>query len=177
MTKRRAVLALAIIVDVLVAGSQVEANAQLGTFRVTPTAGPQGTTITLTSVTPCPMNPAGVTGSRLVRATLFRGPAVIARGTFPVSASGAWSGTITVGPQAALGRDMLDAFCFSSPQAEGVTLAYGQIPSIVTGGPSLAQTGFSPGPWRLIGGLLLVVGAALLRAGHPRERGRHALGR
>jgi hypothetical protein len=177
MTKRRAVLALAIIVGVLVAGSQVEANAQLGTFRVTPTAGPQGTTITLTSVTPCPMNPAGVTGSRLVRATLFRGPAVIARGTFPVSASGAWSGTITVGPQAALGRDMLDAFCFSSPQAEGVTLAYGQIPFIVTGGPSLAQTGFSPGPWRLIGGLLLVVGAALLRAGHPRERGRHALGR
>jgi hypothetical protein len=175
MTKRRAVLALAIIVGVLVAGSQLEANAQPGTFKVTPTSGPPGTTITLTSVTPCPKNPAGVTGPRLVRATLFRGPTVIARGTFPVSASGAWSGTITVGPQAASGRDTLDAFCFSSPQAEGATLAYGQIPFIVTGG--LAKTGFTAAPWTLVGGLLLAVGAALLRAGHRRVRGRHALGR
>ena len=100
---------------------------------------------------------------------------MIARGTFPVSAPGAWSGTITVGTQAASGRDTLDAFCFSSPQAEGATLAYGQIPFIVTGG--LAETGFTAGPWMLVGGLLLVVGAALLRAGHRRVRGRHALGR
>lgn len=100
---------------------------------------------------------------------------MIARGTFPVSAPGAWSGTITVGPQAASAETCLTRSASPARRRRGATLAYGQIPFIVTGG--LAETGFTAGPWMLVGGLLLVVGAALLRAGHRRVRGRHALGR
>jgi hypothetical protein len=96
------------------------------TFARTPAAGPPGTSITVSSITRCPPNPAGVAGPLVVRVSLAQGGRGIGSAQLPVNASGAWSGTLVVSRSARPGGASLGAFCASSPQAEGATLAYQQ---------------------------------------------------
>jgi hypothetical protein len=95
-------------------------------FANTPAAGWPGSSITVSSITPCPL-PLGVQGPPIVRVVLAQG-AVDARGIgsieLPVNASGTWSGTLPVGASASQGDAILDASCFSSAQPGGATLAY-----------------------------------------------------
>jgi len=94
------------------------------TFTSTPSSGPPGSSIEIASVTPCPSNPTGVAGPRVVRATLTRGSVVLGSVQLSVSSSGAWSGDLFVSRSATAGAARLDAFCFSSVEAEGATVAY-----------------------------------------------------
>jgi hypothetical protein len=94
------------------------------TFARRPAAGPPGTSLTVSSITPCPPNPAGVAGPRVVRVSLVEAGRGVGFAQLPVAASGAWSGTLVVSRSARPGAATLGAFCASSPQAEGATLAY-----------------------------------------------------
>jgi LPXTG-motif cell wall-anchored protein len=170
---------LAVLVAAIVAGGQVSAQARWGkpkpkTFSANTTSVHTGKgtkaadrTIALTGKD-CQL-PAGVTGEPEVRVTLtsVHTGAVVAGETFSVSNGGTWSGTLTVGPLAASGTDMLEANCFASPQAEGVLVTYQSIPIIVTAKP-LPATGFTAWSWTLLGVALLTLGAALLGAGRRR---------
>jgi hypothetical protein len=95
-------------------------------FANSPAAGSPGSSITVSSSTPC-LLPFGVQGPPIVRVVLAQG-AVDARGIgsieLPVNASGTWSGTLSVGASASQGDAILDASCFSSAQPGGTTLAY-----------------------------------------------------
>ena len=94
------------------------------TFDSTPAAGPAGSSITVSSITPCPPLPAGVQGPPIVRVNLVQGGQEVGSVELPVDASGAWSGALVVAGSASPGGATLDAFCFSSTQAEGTTLTY-----------------------------------------------------
>lgn len=93
-------------------------------FTSTPGSGPPGTSISVSSITPCPPNPSGVVGPRVVRVTLSRGNARLGSAQLSVASSGTWSGHLTVASSATGGSSSLDAFCLSSVEAEGATLAY-----------------------------------------------------
>lgn len=177
MRRFHSTLAMAVIVGAVIAlslGSPVQA--QTATFRATPTSGPPGTGIAVASVTPCVL-PAGVTGAPFARVTLTRGSTVITAGRFPVSASGAWSGTLTVGSQAALGADTLQAFCIASPQAEGALLAYAAVPFTVTASSGLPSTGFNPWPGTIASAGLLIAGAWMVLAARRRRTVDHRVAR
>src|SRR5260370_39477665 len=94
-------------------------------FGNDPVGGWGGSSITVLSITPCPL-PLGLPGLPTVRVVLAQG-AVDARGIgsieLRVNASGTWSGTLPVGASASQGDAILDASCFSSAQAGGATLA------------------------------------------------------
>ena len=137
------------------------ACAATATFTVSPTSGPPGTTITVTSVTKC-LLPAGVTGQPFIRVFLGRGRTVVATTDIPVSASGSWAGTLTVGSLAAPGVDTLVAYCIASPQAEGSVLDYGPTSFTVTPAGALANTGVSLWPEGIAGGVLVIAGLCLL---------------
>jgi hypothetical protein len=94
------------------------------TFDSTPSEGPAGTLITVSSVTPCPPNPAGVEGPPIVRVFLSQGGQELASVDLPVDASGNWSGSLVVPDSATPGGATLDASCLSSAMAEGSTLNY-----------------------------------------------------
>jgi hypothetical protein len=94
------------------------------TFDSTPAEGPGGTSIAVSSVTPCPPNPAGVEGPPIVRVILSQGGQQLASVELAVDASGSWSGNLVVPDSANQGGATLDAFCFSSAEAEGTTLNY-----------------------------------------------------
>jgi hypothetical protein len=135
------------------------AAAQNGTFTASASSGAAGSAVTVTSVTPCTL-PAGVTGSPLVRVSLSRGSTVLGTASITVSASGSWSGTLTVNTGATDGTAQLSAFCLASPQAEGAVLAYDPLPFTV-GTSELARTGapstsaFAWGTTLLLFGLVL----------------------
>jgi hypothetical protein len=93
-------------------------------FTSTPESGAPGTSISVASVTPCPPNPTGVAGPRVVRVTLSRGSGQVGFVQLSVGSSGAWTGHLVVAHSAAAGAASLDAFCFSSDVAEGATVAY-----------------------------------------------------
>ena len=113
------VIALAAVV--VMGGATAVPDAE---FTSTPVDGPPGTSIVVSSITPCPQNPTGVEGPRVVRVTLSRGSAQLGFVQLAVASSGAWSGHLVVAPSATVGAASLDAFCFSSVEAEGATLAY-----------------------------------------------------
>ena len=94
------------------------------TFDSAPAEGPAGTLITVSSVTPCPPNPAGVEGPPIVRVFLSKGGQELASVDLPVDASGNWSGSLVVPDTATPGGATLDASCLSSAMAEGSTLNY-----------------------------------------------------
>ena len=120
--RRLTVLLIPLIsVGVVLGAANAQSNAR---FSRHPAAGPPGTSITVTSITPCPANPPGVAGPRLVRVTLARGSVVLGSAQLSPGSSGAWSGTVFVSRSASRGAATLSAFCFSSAQAEGATLAY-----------------------------------------------------
>lgn len=157
----------------IVAGWAVPAWAQSGTFRATPTSGPPGTTISVSSVTPCVL-PAGVTGSPFGRITLSRGSTVLASGDFPALSSGSWSGTLTVPSGTTAGAATLGADCQASQQAEGSLVHYDNVSFIVTSGQvSGATTSPTGQPWA---GSAPYVGAAfglglgLVGLGYRRRR-------
>jgi hypothetical protein len=85
---------------------------------------------------------------------------VLGSASITVSASGSWSGTLTVNAGAADGTAQLSAFCLASPQAEGAVLAYEPLPFTV-GTSELARTGapstsaFAWGTTLLLFGLVL----------------------
>jgi hypothetical protein len=144
------------------------AVAQDGTFTASASSGAAGSVITVTSVTPCTL-PAGVTGSPLVRVSLSRGSTVLGSASITVSASGSWSGTLTVNAGAAEGTAQLAAFCLASPDAEGAVLAYTPLPFSV-GTSELARTGASSTPIMMWGAMLLLGGLALAGASARRAR-------
>jgi len=118
----------------------VPANAaQTARFARQPASGPAGTRITVSSITPCPANPAMVTGPRVVDVTASRGSTSLGSVRLSPQASGAWSGTLTVSSRARAGAVTLDAFCRSSAQAEGATLAYASRVFTVTSMAAPAQ--------------------------------------
>jgi hypothetical protein len=94
------------------------------TFDSTPAEGPPGTSITVSSVTPCPPNPAGVEGPPIARVVLSKGGQELASVDLPVDASGNWSGSLVVPDSATPGAATLNAVCLSSATAEGTTLNY-----------------------------------------------------
>jgi hypothetical protein len=94
------------------------------TFDSAPADGPPGTLITVSSVTPCPPNPAGVEGPPIVRVFLSKGGQELASVDLPVDASGNWTGSLAVPDTATPGGATLDASCLSSATAEGTTLNY-----------------------------------------------------
>src|SRR2546430_9393268 len=96
----------------------------VATFDSTPASGPPNTAITVSSITPCPPLPPGVPGPPIARVALSQGSQAIASVELPVDGSGAWSGTLVVPGSAGAGDATIQAFCFSSAQAEGATLAY-----------------------------------------------------
>jgi hypothetical protein len=59
-----------------------------------------------------------------VRVNLVQGGQGIGSVVLPVDASGAWSVALVVAGSASPGGATLNAFCFSSTQAEGATLTY-----------------------------------------------------
>jgi hypothetical protein len=126
--------------------------------------------ITVTSVTPCTL-PAGVTGAPVVRVSLTRGNTILGSASIPVSASGSWSGTLTVPADASAGAAQLSAFCLASPQAEGAILAYGPL-SFTVGSSELARTGTSSASTVMSGAALLVIGIVLIAATQRRSRRR-----
>jgi LPXTG-motif cell wall-anchored protein len=156
-----AVFVLTLLVGAGIVVGAGPAQAQTGTFRATPTSGPPGTVITVSSVTPCKL-PSGVTGAPFATVALHRGSTVVTGGSFTASASGAWSGTLTVGRLAAPGKDVITAFCIASPQAEGAFLAYQDVTFTVTGPGGLAATGFDTWPWVLTAVMLMAVGIGIL---------------
>lgn len=164
----RATLAVALIVMTCFASGSIAAQAQAAIFRATPTSGPPGTVVAVSSITPCVL-PAGVTGTPFAEVTLARANTVLTRGHFTASPSGAWSGTLTVGDQAALGSDVLHAFCIASPQAEGAFLAYEDVSFTVTADSGLPATGADPWRWGIGGVGLLVAGVGLTLAGARRQ--------
>lgn len=116
------------------------AGAQTGTLKVSPTAGPRGSTITVSSVSPCAL-PSGVSGSPFARIALSQGSTVVASRDFPVSPSGAWSGSLTVGTKAAPGPASIGGDCIAGPQAEGSLLHYQDVTFTVTAGsPTTTST-------------------------------------
>ena len=139
------------------------AGAGTATFTSTPASGPPGTSIVLTSRTPCTL-PPGVSGQPFIRASLTRGSTVVSATTIALSPSGSWTGTLSVGSQAATGIDTIDAFCLASPQAEGALLAYSPRTFTVMTSGGLAGTGFDR--WRVSATaiVLLVAGGSLLLA-------------
>jgi hypothetical protein len=115
------VVVAALGVFLCVGGASAGASA---TFDSTPAEGPPGTSITVSSVTPCPPNPAGVEGPPIVRVVLSKGGQELASVDLPVDASGNWSGSLVVPDSATPGGATLDASCLSSATAEGTTLNY-----------------------------------------------------
>ena len=145
------------------------AAAQNGTFTASASSGAAGSAITVTSVTPCTL-PAGVTGSPVVRVSLSRGSTVLGSASITVSASGSWSGTLTVNATATSGTAQLAAFCLASPQAEGAVLAYEPLPFTV-GTSELARTGASSIP-TIAWGMTLMLGGIVLVGTSRVTRGR-----
>jgi hypothetical protein len=158
---RRFLQALVVVgmsLSIVLAGT---AWAQSGSFAAGASAARSGTSITVSSITPC-FSP--VSGTPLVRVFLGRGSSTLARSTFLVSSSGRWAGRLTIPSAASPGSAQLSAFCFSGPQAEGALLAYTPHDfTILSGGQveELAATGRKS--WRvLIGGVGLVFLGALI---------------
>jgi hypothetical protein len=117
------------------------------TFDSTPADGPPGTLITVSSVTPCPPNPAGVEGPPLARVFLSKDGQPLASVDLPVDASGNWNGSLVVPDSATPGGATLDASCLSSAMAEGATLNYEPRTFTVTAGaapPPPAPVGAAP---------------------------------
>jgi hypothetical protein len=138
------------------------AAAKEGAFTASPSSGLAGSAITVTSVTPCTL-PAGVTGAPVIRVSLTRGNTILGSASITVSASGSWSGTLTVHADASAGAAQLSAFCLASPQAEGAILAYTPL-SFAVGSSELARTGT---PWAttvMWGAVLLLAGITLIGA-------------
>jgi hypothetical protein len=150
------------------------ADAETARFTATPTSGPAGTSIVLTSITPCRL-PAGVTGAPFIRASLSRGSTVITASTIALNSSGMWTGRLTVGSQAAPGVDTIEAFCFASPQAEGAVLAYSPRTFTVTASAGLASTGAGGWTAGVVAVMLIAAGGSLMVAG--RRRGTPPAGR
>jgi hypothetical protein len=142
--------------------------AQNGTFTASASSGAAGSTVTVTSVTPCTL-PAGVTGSPVVSVSLSRGSTVLGSASITVSASGSWSGTLTVNANATNGTAQLEAFCLASPQAEGAVLAYEPLPFTV-GTSELARTGAPSIPLMMLGMTVSLAGLALAGARSRRHR-------
>jgi hypothetical protein len=94
---------------------------------------------------------------------------VITATTIPLDSSGSWTGTLTVGSQAALGTDTIEAFCFASPQAEGVLLAYSPRTFTVTASGGLADTGFDGWLASATVAVLVLAGSSLLFAARRRS--------
>jgi hypothetical protein len=151
------------------------AGAQTATFRSTPRSGPPGTTIHLTSQTACTL-PAGVSGAPFIRASLSRGSTVITAATIALMPDGSWQGALTVGSQAAVGVDTIEVFCFASPQAEGVLLAYSPRTFTVTAG-GLPETGFDRWTAGVAAVVLVVAGGGLMLAARRPRTGPAALDR
>jgi hypothetical protein len=96
-------------------------------FANTPTAGPPGSSITVSSITPCPPLPPEVQGPPVVYVVLTQGTVdarAIGAVELPVNASGTWSGTLVVGASASPDDATLDAMCFPRTQAEGAVPVY-----------------------------------------------------
>jgi hypothetical protein len=137
-------------------------SAQTGTFRATPTSGPAGTTITISSISPC----VPATSTTFARIALSQGSTVLASADFSVSSSGAWTGTLKVPGTAAPGAATLGGDCIASPQAEGSLLHYQDVPFTVT---SVSVSGGGT-PWvpYVVG--VVVLGIAVVALGHLRRR-------
>jgi len=166
MRARRAWVAAAVAVPLLVGGSQA-AVAASPTFTVSPTSGGVGTTLTVRSVSACKL-PAGVTGAPLAEVTLVQGSHVVAKGRFTASSTGSWHGVLRVSSTARTGKATVTAFCLASPQAEGALFQYRSVSFTVAG---LARTGPGLDPGASAGlGLLLVGAGGLLVLASRRRR-------
>jgi len=139
---RLATIATLGVAALALTASQV--SAQTGTFQATPSSGPTGTVISISSVSPC-VPPSSVTFARI---SLSQGSTVLATGNFSVSSSGAWSGKLTVSAQARSGAATLGGDCIASPQAEGSLLHYQDVSFTVTSSPISGATTTPTGmPW------------------------------
>jgi hypothetical protein len=161
---RRIGVCLALPAAVLV-GWASSAWAQTGSFRVTPTSGRPGTTISVSSVTACPPVP-GVTGPPRADVSVTRGTTSVGKASFPIDAAGKWSGSLPVSASASPGAAKVEAFCMANPQAEGAYFAYAPRTFIVlAAGAQLAATGRHSRGLAGLGVALVLAGALLRRAG------------
>jgi hypothetical protein len=200
MTKGSAALGLAVLLAAIVAGGQVAAHAQSGTYRAFPTSLHTGkarsvaagttTTVSSSDSAHSPFAKGECTSRhiklRLVRGSTFAkgaarpGTVISAEtGPFPVSAAGAWSEPFTIPRLAAPGNDTIEASCNGFPSAKkDPTYSDGAyiFPVKVTAPVKMGNTGFAAWPWTILGAALLTVGAVLLGAGRRRgARGQRAV--
>ena len=157
------------------------AGAQSGMLTLSAASGPRGSTITVTSTSPCNL-PQGVSGSPFVRLTLSQGSTIVARQDVPVSPPGVWSGVLTVGAKATPGTATIGGDCIASPQAEGSLLHYQDVTFTVTASPptttsTSVTTTTSPSSgtatsttWLVVLAVAVVVLALLLAANARRRR-------
>lgn len=139
------------------------AGAESASFESTPSSGPPGIKILLTSVTPCTL-PPGVTGQPFIRASLSRGSTVMAPTAIPIRPDGSWRESLTVDTQAATGKETIAAFCLASRQAEGA-LAYFPRTFTVTASDGLPNTGLEGWTAVIASIVLVIAGGGLMLAG------------
>src|SRR5262249_31677967 len=96
------------------------------TFTVNTTTVKRGDSITLTSSTPCTLA-SGVTGKPVVRVTLSRDAAVLARASGTTQSGGTWKATLIVPTSVGNGSARVDAVCVASEQAEGALVDYDDV--------------------------------------------------
>ncbi|MGH9277171.1 MAG: exo-alpha-sialidase [Acidimicrobiales bacterium] len=83
-------------------------------FSRSPASGPPGTAVTVSSSDPCPPPSGAPSPTARVQLVAPDAQAVVAQGLFPVNASGAWSGQVSVPAGAAAGAYSLRAVCARS---------------------------------------------------------------
>src|SRR5262249_32203990 len=109
-----------------------------------------------------------VTGTPLVRVTLSRNAAVLARATGTTQSGGTWRATLVVPTSVANGSARVDAVCVASEQAEGALVDYDDVAVHIS--DNLPHTRSSSLPLAIGGGALALTGAALLPASGRRVR-------
>jgi hypothetical protein len=163
------ILVVACTCFVVVLAQSDAATAQTASFTPNATSAPPGTTIVLTSVTPCKL-PAGVTGSPLIRVTITRSGDVLGSGSAAVSGDGTWTASLVIHPDAAPGTSVLSATCLASAQAEGSLLNYDPLAFTITEPGTLARTGVRSNALGVAGAVTVILGLALAVAPRPRRR-------
>jgi hypothetical protein len=129
---------------------ELSASIPSGSLAFSPGAGPAGSAIGATSVTPCPMG--GTFGSATARLSLISSTgAVVATATAPLDAAGNWAGTLTVPAGAASGSYFVGAKCLTATGL--VTQIYasgaftvGPVSTGTQGPPTTNGTNGAPGP-------------------------------
>ena len=134
-------LAFVALLGVIGLGSNAAAASadDAGMFANTPAAAPSGSSITVSSITPCPPLPPEAQGPPLVYVVLTQGRVdarVVGSVELPVNASGTWSGTLVVGASASQDDATLDAICFPSAQTGEAELVYRPHTFAVTAAPA-----------------------------------------